>query len=88
MKKYTIILIAVCLIIGGLYFVTFQKISAAVIFKPGTILKSKVILLANIWFSNQKYQTKDDWVNSGGTTGEYTAEEAAWSAVSGSLLSG
>lgn len=88
MKKYIIILIAVCLIAGGLYFVNLQKISAAVIFKPSTILKSKVVLLANIWFSNQKYQTKDDWVNSGGTVGEYTAEEAAWSAVSGSPFSG
>ena len=88
MKKYTIILIAVCLIAGGFYFVNLQKISAAVIFKPGTILKSKVILLANIWFGNQKYQTKDDWVNSGGTVGEYTAEEAAWSAVAGSPFSG
>jgi len=87
-KKYTVILIAVCLIAGGLYFLDLQKISAAVIFKPGTILRSKVILLANLWFSNQKYQTKDDWVNSGGTVGEYTAEEAAWSAVSGSPFSG
>lgn len=32
----------------------------------------------------QWLQTKDDWVNSGGTTGEYILEEAAWTAVSGS----
>lgn len=35
-------------------------------------------------FTNQKNQTKDDWVNSGGTVGEYAAEEATWSAVAGS----
>lgn len=39
-------------------------------------------------FTNQKYQTKDDWVNAGGTVGEYTAEEATWAAVSGSPFSG
>ncbi len=32
----------------------------------------------------QKLQTIDDWLNSGGIVGEYTAEEATWSAVSGS----
>ena len=39
-------------------------------------------------FVNQKFQTKDDWVNSDGTTGEYTAEEATWTTVSGSPFSG
>ncbi|MDO8592695.1 MAG: DUF1566 domain-containing protein [bacterium] len=39
-------------------------------------------------WTNQKNQTKDDWVNSGGTTGEYTGEEATWSAVSGSPFAG
>ncbi len=39
-------------------------------------------------FLNQKNQTKDDWVNSGGTTGEYIAEEATWTTVSGSPFSG
>lgn len=38
-------------------------------------------------FLNQKNQTKDDWVNSGGTTGEYTGEESTWTAVSGSPFS-
>lgn len=39
----------------------------------------------SIDYSLQSLQTKDDWVNSGGTTGEYTAEEAGtWSAVDGS----
>ena len=36
----------------------------------------------------QRLQTKDDWVNSGGTSGEYILEEATWSAVSGSPFSG
>lgn len=35
-------------------------------------------------FINQKNQTIDDWVNSGGTIGEYINEEATWAAVSGS----
>ena len=39
-------------------------------------------------FINQKLQTKDDWVNSGGTTGEYTGEEAVWTTVSGSPFAG
>lgn len=39
-------------------------------------------------FVNQNLQTKDDWVNSGGTTGEYTAEEATWTTVSGSPFAG
>lgn len=39
-------------------------------------------------FVNQEFQTKDDWVNSGGTTGEYTAEEATWTTVSGSPFAG
>ncbi|MEB5016543.1 hypothetical protein RXP78_29870, partial [Pseudomonas aeruginosa] len=39
-------------------------------------------------FLNQKLQTKDDWVNSGGTTGEYTGEESTWSTVFGSPFSG
>lgn len=39
-------------------------------------------------FVNQKFQTKDDWVNSGGTTGEYTGEEATWTAISGSPFAG
>jgi hypothetical protein len=36
----------------------------------------------------QWLQTKDDWVNSGGTTGEYILEEATWTEVSGSPFSG
>lgn len=87
-KKYIISLIAACLVIGGVFLVNFQEISAAVIFKPNTILKSKVMLFANIWFDNQKYQTKDDWVSSGGTSGEYIAEEATWVSVPGSPFSG
>ena len=39
-------------------------------------------------FTNQKNQTIDDWLDSGGTTNEYTAEEATWSEVSGSPFSG
>lgn len=39
-------------------------------------------------FTNQKNQTIDDWVDSGGTSGEYIAEEATWSAVSGSPFTG
>ncbi|MFH0906822.1 MAG: DUF1566 domain-containing protein [bacterium] len=39
-------------------------------------------------FTNQKNQTIDDWVNSGGTSGEYIGEEATWSAVSGSPFAG
>ena len=39
-------------------------------------------------FVNQKNQTKDDWVNSGGTTGEYIGEEATWTTVSGSPFAG
>ena len=39
-------------------------------------------------FTNQKNQTKDDWVNSGGTTGEYTGEEATWVTVTGSPFAG
>ena len=39
-------------------------------------------------FTNQKNQTRDDWVNSGGTTGEYTGEEATWVTVTGSPFAG
>ncbi|MEK7609687.1 MAG: DUF1566 domain-containing protein [Patescibacteria group bacterium] len=39
-------------------------------------------------FTNMKNQTKDDYVNGAGTTGEYTSEESTWSAVSGSPFSG
>ena len=38
-------------------------------------------------FTNQKNQTKDDWIDSGGIFGEYTGEEAVWSTVSGSPFS-
>ncbi len=38
-------------------------------------------------FAAQSLQTRDDWVNNVGTTGEYTAEEAQWTAVSGSPFS-
>ena len=36
----------------------------------------------------QWLQTKDDWVNSGGTTCEYILEEATWTEVSGSPFTG
>lgn len=39
-------------------------------------------------YTPQKFQTKDDWVDSGGTTGEYTGEEATWTTVSGSPFAG
>lgn len=39
-------------------------------------------------YSLQKLQTKDDWVDSGGTVDEYTAEENAWPAVTGSPFAG
>ncbi|MBU4332188.1 DUF1566 domain-containing protein [Patescibacteria group bacterium] len=32
-------------------------------------------------FTNQKNQTKDDWVSSTGTSGEYTGEEATWTII-------
>ncbi len=38
-------------------------------------------------FTNQKNQTRDDWVDSGGIVDEYTAEEATWSTVTGSPFS-
>lgn len=83
-KKYIAGLI---LIVGIFYFIGSYKTLATVILKPNTILKSKVIFLASLWFDKQKLQTKDDWVNSGGTVGEYTAEESTWSAVAGSPFS-
>src|SRR3989338_3640452 len=39
-------------------------------------------------YTNKKNQTIEDWLDSGGTTNEYTAEEATWSEVSGSPFSG
>jgi hypothetical protein len=39
-------------------------------------------------FTNQKNQTIDDWVNGGGTTTEYIAEEGSWSTVAGSPFAG
>jgi len=36
----------------------------------------------------QWLQTKDDWVNSEGTSGEYILEEAVWTTVTGSPFSG
>lgn len=60
--------------------------AGTVIFKSGTVLKSGVVIKTDFW-KNQKFQTIDDWLNSGGTAGEYTGEEVAWSAVSGSPFS-
>ncbi len=34
--------------------------------------------LTGSMFTNQQYQTIDDWLNSGGTSGEYISEEATW----------
>jgi hypothetical protein len=39
-------------------------------------------------WSPQRLQTKDDWVNTSGTTNEYIAEETVWSEVSGSPFAG
>lgn len=39
-------------------------------------------------FANQKFQTKDDWTNGDGTSGEYIDEEISWSEVRGSPFSG
>ncbi len=86
-KRYIIGLIAACLIAGGFLAVS-EKTLAAIILRPGTVLKSKVVLLANLFYSNQKYATIDDWINAGGVVGEYTAEEATWTAVSGSPFAG
>jgi len=39
-------------------------------------------------WTNQWLQTLDDWENGGGTSGEYTGEEAEWTTVSGSPFTG
>lgn len=84
MKK--IITIAVFL---AVFFTTAFAVNAAVIFNRNVVLKQNVVFNSLIsWYVNQKYQTIDDWENGAGTSGEYTGEEATWSAVSGSPFAG
>jgi hypothetical protein len=81
MKKTFLIMaisIATSMFLGFLF-----AAAGTVIFKPGTVLKSGVVIKTDFW-KNQKFQTIDDWLNSGGTSNEYTREETTWSAVPGS----
>jgi hypothetical protein len=54
--------------------------------KIGWVDGAEVIGSFDPW-TPQWLQTKDDWVDSGGVTGEYTGEEASWTAVGGSPFS-
>ncbi|TSC94971.1 MAG: Uncharacterized protein Athens101410_690 [Parcubacteria group bacterium Athens1014_10] len=69
-------------------FLNIDKVKSAIIFNRNVILRENVILKGGINYALQKYQTKDDWVNSGGKTGEYTSEEATWTEVTGSPFTG
>jgi len=57
----------------------------------GQLILDNAVLNVNPRYPNfvaQWLQTKDDWVNGGGISGEYTAEEAIWTTVTGSPFSG
>ncbi len=71
----------ILLVIIFTIFMNIDKVKSAIIFNKNVVLKENVILKGGIDYSLQKYQDKDDWVNSGGTTGEYTGEEATWTLI-------
>jgi hypothetical protein len=85
MKKITktkisvIVFLTAVLEAGIIMFLPEMAGAAKIVIKRSVIVGHSIQSLIN-----QKFQTKDDWVDSGGTTGEYTGEEAAWRAVAGS----
>ncbi len=89
MKKLIIILLATATV----GFSTSWLISYATQLKINSgqvILRNSVLNINPKYpdFAAQRLQTIDDWVNSGGTSGEYILEEATWSVVAGSPFAG